>query len=198
MREQLGEIYIIATPWSLYLNSSDADANMQLLTRTQGFAKPLEFYALVDIFGSSIVSTEGDTWKRHRKIVAPAFAERNNLLVWQESLRQASGMLNFWSNLKGNTKAKMTVDDVGHDTAHLALNVLSGAAFGVSQLWQGENESLLGDNIIPGFNTTKLIKGHTYTFQAALQELISGVVWLILIPEWLLSMYSPSRLAIDS
>lgn len=188
MREELGDVFMIVSPWSLYLNCNRPEEIVQLLTRRQGFEKPLELYGIVDIFGSSIISTEGDTWKRHRKIVAPAFAEKSNMLVWQESLRQAEGMLNLWSKLEGNSKNSMTIEDVGIDTAHLALNVISGAGFGVRQLWKGDNEAQLGENIVPGFNTEKLQKGHTYTFQAALQELTSGVIWMMLIPSWFMSM----------
>lgn len=181
---------MIVSPWSLYLNCNRPEQITQLVTRRQGFLKPLELYGIVDIFGSSILSTEGETWKRHRKVVGPAFAEKSNILVWQDSLRQASGMLNLWSKVEGNTKDSMRIENVGIDIAHLALNVISGAGFGVRQLWQGENEDQLGDNIVPGFNTEKLTKGHTYTFQNALQELISGVIWKMLLPVWFMSMHT--------
>ena len=39
------------------------------------FPKPLEVYDLLASFGSNILVTEGDEWKRQRKIAAPAFSE---------------------------------------------------------------------------------------------------------------------------
>ena len=39
------------------------------------FPKPLEVYELLASFGSNILVTEGDEWKRQRKIAAPAFSE---------------------------------------------------------------------------------------------------------------------------
>lgn len=39
------------------------------------FPKPTEPYALLRVFGTNIIATEGDEWKHQRKIVAPAFSE---------------------------------------------------------------------------------------------------------------------------
>lgn len=180
---------MIASPWSTYLNCSDPEGIMQIATRRNDFPKPLEFYKIVDIFGTSIISSEGDEWKRHRKMVATAFAEKSNLLVWKESLRQVSGMITSWSEIKGNTSNSMVIKKAGIDMAHLTLHVISSAGFGVRQNWPGGEH--IKEGIVPGFNTEELSKGHTYTFKNALQELISGVIWMMLIPTWLLSISLP-------
>ena len=39
------------------------------------FPKPLEEYKIFGLFGKNILTTDFDEWKRHRKIVAPAFGE---------------------------------------------------------------------------------------------------------------------------
>ena len=39
------------------------------------FPKALDVYKLLSTFGSNILVTEGDEWKRQRKITAPAFSE---------------------------------------------------------------------------------------------------------------------------
>ena len=44
----------------------------------QQFPKPLERYTIFKYFGGNILVTESDEWKRHRKIVAPAFGEVRN------------------------------------------------------------------------------------------------------------------------
>jgi cytochrome P450 len=81
MREALGEVYLIVSPGQIFMSSSNPEANVQLTTRRRDFVKPVELYAIVDIFGPSLLTTEGDDWKRHRKIVAPAFSEKSNSLV---------------------------------------------------------------------------------------------------------------------
>jgi hypothetical protein len=60
-------------------------------------------YKLLKVFGPNIVASEGEEWKKYRKITAPAFSEvcpelypspypecnrqRNNKLVWDETIR---------------------------------------------------------------------------------------------------------------
>src|SRR5208282_4856086 len=99
LREIFGEVFLIVSPGQIYMNCSNAEAIVQMTMRRNDFPKPIEVYGIIDIYGSSILSTEGADWRRHRKIVAPAFSEKSNALVWKESVRQAAGMLKFWSTL---------------------------------------------------------------------------------------------------
>jgi len=182
MREALGEVYLIVSPGQIFMSCSNAEANVQLTTRRRDFVKPVELYAIVDIFGPSILTTEGEEWKRHRKIVAPAFSEKSNSLVWRESLRQGLEMVEVWSKLEGNTSGTMKVDDTAPYTANMALHVISAAGFGVEQLWAGEDEAKLGSKAVPGFNTSKLIGSHTLTFKESLKTLLRSIIWLAIFP----------------
>jgi cytochrome P450 len=50
-------------------------------------------------FGRNIVASEGDEWKRYRKVSAPAFSEKNNKLVWDETVKIMVDMFNTrWNN----------------------------------------------------------------------------------------------------
>lgn len=160
------------------MSCSNPEANVQFTTRRRDFVKPVELYAIVDIFGPSILTTEGDEWKRHRKIIAPAFSEKSNSLVWKESLRQGLAMVRVWSKLNGNTSGTMRVEDTAPYTATMALHVISAAGFGVRQLWADEDEEKLGSNAVPGFNTSKLIGSHTLTFKESLKTLLHSIIWL--------------------
>jgi len=67
------------------------------------FPKDVDHYAVLATFGANVVVSEGEEWKKYRKIVAPAFSEvclafssspkseydfqRNNKLVWDETTR---------------------------------------------------------------------------------------------------------------
>lgn len=158
-----------------------------MMTRRNDFVKPVELYAIVDIFGSSILSTEGADWRRHRKIVAPAFSEKSNSLVWRESCQQTLSMINVWSKLEGNADGDMKIHDTAPYTATMALHVISSAGFGVKQLWDGESEDLLGATKVPGFNTTELNGSHTLAFKNSLRILLHGIIWLAIFPVGLLS-----------
>ncbi|KAE8444471.1 hypothetical protein EG329_000562 [Mollisiaceae sp. DMI_Dod_QoI] len=182
IRESLGEVYLIVSPSQIYMSCSNAEANIQLTSRRLDFVKPVEIYAIVDIFGSSILTTEGGEWKRHRKIVAPAFSEKSNAEVWRETLRQTNGMVNVWSKLDGNGSRNMKVKDTAPYTATMALHVICAAGFGVRQLWDGEDENQLGTKVVLGFNTAKLIGAHTLTFKDSLNTLLHGIIWLAIFP----------------
>jgi hypothetical protein len=83
------------------------------------FPKPIDEYAVLLFFGSNIVASEDEDWKRVRKIVAPAFsdvrhlsyvvlvvsltcaAQRNNRLVWDETHLI---MLDLFDNVWGDQK----------------------------------------------------------------------------------------------
>jgi hypothetical protein len=62
MREELGEVYLIVSPSQIFMSCSNAEANVQLTTRKRDFVKPVELYAIVDIYGPSILTTEGEEW----------------------------------------------------------------------------------------------------------------------------------------
>ncbi|CZR52843.1 related to cytochrome P450 3A7 [Phialocephala subalpina] len=186
MRESLGEVYLIVSPSQIFMSCSNAEANLQLTNRRLDFVKPVEIYAIVDIFGTSILTTEGEEWKRHRKIVAPAFSEKSNAVVWKETLRQTDGMIKVWSKLDGNESRSMKVKDTALYTATMALHVICAAGFGVRQLWDGEDEAQLGTNVVAGFNTSKLIREHTLTFKDSLNTLLHGIIWLAIFPVGLL------------
>jgi hypothetical protein len=54
----------------------------------------------------------------------------------------------------------MKVGNTAIDTATLTLHIICGAGFGVPQIWPHEDESILGDQKVAGFNTKKPGKGH--------------------------------------
>ena len=50
-------------------------ALQEVTTHRGKFPKPVELYAALTIFGTNIVASEGEEWKKYRKIAAPAFSE---------------------------------------------------------------------------------------------------------------------------
>ena len=47
----------------------------EVATSRAKFPKPLNLYEVLAIFGKNIVVSEGEEWKKYRKIAAPAFSE---------------------------------------------------------------------------------------------------------------------------
>ena len=124
--------------------------------------------SVICVWGENLVASEGDKWRRHRKVVAPTFGEANNRLVWDECLR----ICDEWFSLmdRDSTDGAFADLDVTGSTMRLALLVISSAAFGQSLPWIDEplNE--------------KTANGHTMTFGASLDGLLKEFVLRILLP----------------
>lgn len=90
------------------------------------FPKPVMMYKVMfELFGENIISTEGDEWKRHRKVVAKAFSEPNNKLVWQETVNIMLDLFSMWE--MDGIGDEISVENVGDLTRELALMVISAA-----------------------------------------------------------------------
>jgi hypothetical protein len=83
----------------------------------------MDLYVALAVFGTNIVASEGEEWKKYRKIAAPAFSEvrfelcsspikaerdyqRNNKLVWDETIQI---MMDMFDNVWGD-KSEIVVD----------------------------------------------------------------------------------------
>lgn len=92
-------------------------------------------YKILETFGPTILSVEGEDWKRHKKVEASSFSEKSNGLAFEESLRQVEGMMQIWKEKGGSTEGDIRVDDTKVDTAVFSLHVICAAGFGVPQTW---------------------------------------------------------------
>ncbi len=87
---------------------------------------------LTNTFGDSILNVPEKQWQKHRKITASAFNDKNNELVWNESVRQGIAMIRYW-------QGQDVVTSTASDSRSLSLNVLSTAGFGKSYPFQGDD-----------------------------------------------------------
>lgn len=73
------------------------------------FRKPVESYKILNVYGKNLVSTEGDEWRRHRKIVAPGFSEKVFDLVWQVTTQIFFEMVDDegWGKLEAGESARV-------------------------------------------------------------------------------------------
>jgi cytochrome P450 len=156
-----------------------------LTTKRDDFPKPLKNYKALDIFGRNVVTTEGLEWKNHRKITAPGFSEKSNVMVFRESVAQTQGMLRKWENESANGKPTLT--SVPEDTMRLTLYIISRVGFGVRLLWKGEEptaEDKLSDS---QYSSSQPAEGHTMSFENSLESLLANLIWVLLLPKWLIS-----------
>ncbi|KAI7551908.1 cytochrome P450 [Hortaea werneckii] len=177
------DVFLIVAPGANTLYVADAEAVSQITTRRNDFPKPTWIYASVDIFGKNVVSTEGQVWRHHRKITSPPFTEKNNHLVWTESLHQAQSMLAGW--IGGDGKGSGAVWDVASQAMRLSLHVISRAGFGVRLQWPHEETQ------------TQIPEGHTLSYKDALSTLLENIIVVMLTPRWILA-HSPLKIHKDA
>jgi cytochrome P450 len=141
-------------------------------------------YGALNIYGMNLVSTEGPEWRMHRKLVAPSFGERNNEMVFNESLHHAQSLLNLWTGPDGS--GNKTVNDPAVAAMSFALYVISSAGFDVRVTWPHEEEQsrpasktdasksmLVGSEVPPG---------HKMSYRQAISDLLHNIMWTQIIP----------------
>ncbi|KAK4548944.1 hypothetical protein LTR36_008717 [Oleoguttula mirabilis] len=178
-RDLGSDAFIIVAPGANTLYVADAELVTQIATRRNDFPKPTWMYTSIDIYGVNVVSTEGAVWRHHRKITSPPFTEKNNHVVWTESLHQAQSMLSGW--LSPETEASGPIWDVAAQAMRLSLHVISKAGFGVRLDWPHEEVE------------KKVPEGHTLSYKDALSTLLENIIVVMLTPSWMLS-YSPLKI----
>ena len=118
----------------------------EVASNRPGFPKPTEVYETLSLFGKNIVGTEHDEWRKHRKVASPAFSERNNALVFQETTRIVLDLFQMW-NEQGNGDL-ISIPDMTDVTFELALQVIASAAFGYSIVWKDESKAPKGHRMV--------------------------------------------------
>ncbi|KAH7926869.1 cytochrome P450, partial [Leucogyrophana mollusca] len=117
--------------------------------------KPPELNRALLMWGEGVISANGETWKRHRRIVAPAFTSKTYSLVWQETAATYKEMVagEGWESCREITitdssrltqKAGLYLRYHGHI---MALIIISRCGFGLHMPWveAGTGELSFGD-----------------------------------------------------
>lgn len=184
--EDLGtDIFLTVSSGRLQLFIADAEVINQVTTRRNDFPKPLQMYKRLDIYGKNVVSTEGSTWRQHRKVTAPSFSEKNNELVFTETLHHAQALLRLWTDPSG--REIKTIQDPAADTMRFALYVISRAGFGVRVLWPHEENEKQTGGPYETFVGSKPPPGHKLSYKDAISSLLENIMWTQVFPKWFLA-----------
>ena len=180
--------------------TADPAVITQITTRRNDFPKPTHIYTSVDIYGKNVVSSEGAEWRHHRKSTSPPFTEKNNHVVWAETLDQTQAMLESWVGKDG--RGNKTVDRIMDDTMRLSLHVISRAGFGRKLEWPTESTVSTHDAAYTDPSKIKnqaddIDPGHRMSYTYSLHCLLDNILFQFLMPRWLLSRlpFARTRLA---
>ncbi|KAL0574637.1 hypothetical protein V5O48_007333 [Marasmius crinis-equi] len=125
---------ISVVPWLFgvpYIYTSNLDVAKQILSTSQS-VKGTETTVSVTLYGPNVLSTDGDEWRKHRRIMAPAFSNTLYQLVWDESLKTYRDMVSADGWLDRKT---VDITELQKNTFKFALIVLGTCAFGFDFDW---------------------------------------------------------------
>ncbi|KAJ3769707.1 cytochrome P450 [Lentinula raphanica] len=159
---------------SVTLSLVEAAAIKEVTLSRARFPKPVQQYKVISFFEDNIVTSEGDDWKQYRKVAAPAFSDRNNKLIWDETVRI---MLNLFDNV-WESQESVVIDHAVDITLPIALFVLGAAAFGRRISWED-------DEGIPS--------NHQMTFKDAMHEVYMNCFIKIIFPNWAMGLTEHTR-----
>jgi cytochrome P450 len=118
--------------------------------------------------GRGLLTSEGETWRRHRRIMAPAFDHRSIVGYAPIMTEMAQGLLAQWDALPDATEV-----DVAAAMMHTTLHIISRAMF-----------SSDSDEIVD------VVEGGVGRYQTTVRP---GLLDLLHFPEWLARLLSPRR-----
>ncbi|KAF2260654.1 cytochrome P450 monooxygenase-like protein [Lojkania enalia] len=134
VHQELGPAFMLVSPGGNWLCVSDASVFTDVIHRRTDFRRNMEQFAVLNVYGKNLSTTDDEEWQKHRKVTAITFTEKNNELVWQQSLLQARGMLEYWLE-------HQPINTIADDTKVFTLNVLAAAIFNKSYPFEGATES---------------------------------------------------------
>ncbi|CZR53265.1 uncharacterized protein PAC_03143 [Phialocephala subalpina] len=191
--ELKSDVFWTVGPGGPTLIVSDADVVTEIAHRWKDFSKQTKPYRSLAVFGPNVVTSEGSTWQRHRKITSPPFNEKNSSLVFADSIAHGKAMIaSFTTDAEGNKSVpgdEPVVEDLLHWTMTVTLHVLSGAAFSLSMPWPTKSiatSSAHSTEEVTAQSTFKITQKHTMSFQQSLDKLMEYLMYIILFPSWFL------------
>lgn len=169
------QTYVLVTTGRYEVSTRDPEIATEILRRPRDFVCHELTKLFMNRFGANVLTSDADSWSRQRKVVASTINEKVSKVIFEESLKQADGLID-----------EVTGKDTGGETngmfdmmKKIAINVLSGASMGASVEW---NEDLNSDPK----------PGYKLTYIAAVKVVIDAVAGPIILPKWFLEHYSSS------
>ncbi|KAK8170658.1 cytochrome P450, partial [Phyllosticta citribraziliensis] len=173
-----GKVFAHVMPGKLVIRTADPAMVHRVLSDRRAFVKSLGAVYMLDIYGPSVVSRDGNEWQRHRRITTRSFGESVHRIAWPEAVRQTEQMVELWSQDERGFRS------TARDFPTLTLNVLMRAAYGVQYDFHDSSEK------VPP-------KGHNRTYRDCLREVMDmrNIVLLNIVPSFIFSFpWAPRRL----
>ncbi|KAL4863008.1 hypothetical protein BDV12DRAFT_206841 [Aspergillus spectabilis] len=192
LAKRYGGVYLTVTPGGISCHVGDPSVVEQVCSDRRGFEKPVKDLEAFQIYGVNVLASEGSQWSYHHRYTAPAFNEKNNALVWAESIQQTQDMVRFWEEQYSNPSRPETgfvLPDSREDILKLTLNIICSGGFGVRLPYKqapkasaDDAEDLFKDTVTPS-------PGFTFTFRGVMEYInrsMSSVFFANgILPKWI-------------
>ncbi|TFK72488.1 cytochrome P450 [Pluteus cervinus] len=172
-----GRETVAIVPWlsgqsTLVTTNLDVARQVTLGGHRSSWEKPLDKTQALFIFGMNLVTAEGELWRKHRRIVGPAFANDLYQFVWQETRNIYKDMIETegWSNVD-----TVSVSAVQNLTFKVALLVIGNCGFGFNFHWSEPPTSADG----------------TTSIQESLHTITDWYMLDIVLPKWFTKLPVP-------
>lgn len=180
------DVVLVVHPGGLQLCVADAGIIYEILQRRTDFRRNMEEMAVLNVYGKNLSTTDDQEWQRHRKMTGVTFTEKNNQLVWKQSLTQAkgtlcnplktnnslftrlAGMLEYWTE-----RSEQPVRSTPEDTKILTLNVLAAVLFNKVYLFEGRAEE----------SESRHVDDKSYTYRASLSTILNSIIQIFILGE---------------
>ncbi|OJZ90997.1 hypothetical protein ASPFODRAFT_41430 [Aspergillus luchuensis CBS 106.47] len=138
MHRRYGKIFVIVSPDECSLWIADPTVGATVLQRRKDFDQPEVVAKFMGFFGPTLIQSNGEDWKRQRRIIAPQLNEAIMGEVWEEACRQARAMLEYLLQHPGGETLT--------GLRSIAINVLGQAGYGQNQPWSPDFVETLGQD----------------------------------------------------
>ncbi|TFK37019.1 cytochrome P450 [Crucibulum laeve] len=148
-------------------------ARQFVLGTNAGFKKPESASNVFAVWGQNLLSANGDAWRKHRRIIGPAFSNELYELVWDQSCQLYHEMVvdERWSS-----ENIIHVEDMQKQTLKLALLIIGRCIFDFPLSWSEPPRSPDG-----------IMSAHE-----AIHTVINSTNILLFLPKWMLHIPLPA------
>ncbi|KAF9482311.1 cytochrome P450 [Pholiota conissans] len=119
-------------PPTIYTANLDVTRQVASSSGGRSFIKPETASRAILVWGMNLLAADGDTWRKHRRIMGPAFNTKLFEMVWRETLTTYREMVTEegWTN-----KKEVDIPVIQALTFKLALLIIGKCGFGFSFTW---------------------------------------------------------------
>ena len=126
--------FILVGPRSFEFWTADPQVSHEILRRIHDFEQPRELEFLLAKFGPNVLTSNGDQWARHRKIVAKVINERISKAVFENSIYYSQEILHDVLPISPDKSSSIETAMLFDKLTQVSFSILIGVGIGDKSL----------------------------------------------------------------